>query len=54
MADNVETFIIQVIKKENEETSKYGTEILIKSLLERGRLLSVENITKKKNTAAQA
>ncbi len=45
MSETVETFIIQIVKKDNEQTRNMKTESLLKSVLERGRLIDVIGIT---------
>jgi len=51
MAEHVESFIIQVVKKDNDQTRTLKTEALLRSLLERGKLMEVVSIsqTHKKN-----
>lgn len=51
MQDNVESFVIQVVKKDNDQTKTLKTEALLRSLIERGKLMEVVSIsqTHKKN-----
>lgn len=51
MQDNVESFVVQVVKKDNDQTKTLKTEALLRSLIERGKLMEVVSIsqTHKKN-----
>jgi len=42
--ENVQTFIIKVVKSEEKGLSNYSSESLIKSLLEKGKFFRVDQI----------
>jgi hypothetical protein len=45
VSEQVETFLIQVVKKKNDQTTSLRLDALLRSVLERGNLIEVVSIS---------